>query len=239
MHEKIEFNDIGISSQLDYKRIKKLLILGLMGSMMNAIGDFLLGYGIENTSLSGMERLLSKYASISDARMFWSALLGLLGIVLAGLSLFGIYRIIAGHSSKLAHHFRTGIFGYCIFGPLFHVLCLVECFFYKYLSAVSPDTALSTCLKSALYFMIPGTIFFMIAFYYWVITMIIAFAKKKTDYPKVCAIFNPLTIMIICLPLSFINNPIVSAISASWISLGMLFMFGGLLIMTKKLKLDK
>ena len=33
------FNDIGISRQLDWKRIRKLFIIGLFGGIMTFIGD--------------------------------------------------------------------------------------------------------------------------------------------------------------------------------------------------------
>ena len=37
------FNDIGISSQLDWKRIRKLFIIGLIAGCMVFVGDMLLG----------------------------------------------------------------------------------------------------------------------------------------------------------------------------------------------------
>ncbi len=46
-------------------------------------------------SLSGIERMLSFYGSLSDVRIFWSSLLGLIGIPLEGLCYFGIYRLMA------------------------------------------------------------------------------------------------------------------------------------------------
>lgn len=41
-----DFNDIGISRQLDWERIKKLLTIGLFAAFLSFIGDMRLGWGI-------------------------------------------------------------------------------------------------------------------------------------------------------------------------------------------------
>ena len=66
---------------------------------------------------------------VSDARIFWSALLGLVGIPIEVLSYFGVYRLMADRSSKHAHAYRAGIFGMLIFGALVHVMCCAVPFF--------------------------------------------------------------------------------------------------------------
>ena len=43
---------------------------------------------------SGMERFLSACLHLSDGRIFWSALLGLMGIPLEALCCFAVYRLI-------------------------------------------------------------------------------------------------------------------------------------------------
>ena len=43
--KKGEFNPIGISDQLDWKRIRKLLSIGLVASILMLIGDMLIGWG--------------------------------------------------------------------------------------------------------------------------------------------------------------------------------------------------
>ena len=90
-----EYNDIGISRTLDWPRIKKLLSIGVFASILHLIGDLILGWGIEDEMLTGMLRMVSAYANTSDGGIFTVALLGLFGIVLEGLSYFGIYRLMA------------------------------------------------------------------------------------------------------------------------------------------------
>ena len=41
-----DFNDIGISRELDLPRIKKLLSIGLFASALHFAGDMILGWGV-------------------------------------------------------------------------------------------------------------------------------------------------------------------------------------------------
>ena len=41
-----DFNDIGILHELDLPRIKKLLTIGLIASVLHFAGDMILGWGV-------------------------------------------------------------------------------------------------------------------------------------------------------------------------------------------------
>ena len=97
------YNDIGIGKDLDWARIKKLFIIGLIAGIMVLVGDMLLGWGEADDSISGMAGALSAYVTLSDTRIFWSSILGFIGIPLEGLCYFGIYRLIAPYSEKYAY----------------------------------------------------------------------------------------------------------------------------------------
>ena len=120
-----DFNDIGISHKLDWPRIAHLFRIGLFGAVLTFIGDMLLGWGVEDETLTGLSRMFSAYTDISNLGIFLAAILGLFGIAIEGLCYFGIYRLMAEQAPKYAHRCRAGIFGYMIFGPCgFHVpLC--------------------------------------------------------------------------------------------------------------------
>ena len=230
------YSDIGIDSKLDWQRIRKLMIIGLCAGIMVLVGDMLLGWGVSDEKLSGIERKLSTYLTLSDTRIFWSSILGFIGIPLEGLCYFGIYRLMAGKSPKLAHMYRSGIFGYLIFGGCgVHVPCLACTFFYKYMNDVSPQTALESTIKFGAFFLIPGTIMFLIFFIIHSIAQILAFAKGSTPYPKWCWIFSMPVGMVFTYLLKIIGNyEIINALTAGWISIGNIWMFGGLLLMMKK-----
>ena len=118
------FNNIGVSSEPDMPRIRHLMKVGLVAAVMVLAGDMLLGYGAADTEVSGIPITFARYLTVSDGRIFWSAMLGLIGIPMECLCYFAIYRLIAGKSERYAHTYRTGIFGCLIFGGCgVHVPC--------------------------------------------------------------------------------------------------------------------
>jgi len=231
------FNDIGIdATKLDWKRISHLLKIGLFASCLTMASDMILGWGTKNPEYTGMRNFLSLYDSISDGRIFWSSLLSFIGIPIEGLCYFAIYRMIAAFSNKYAHIFRSGILVYIAFaGCGVHVQCLATIFVYKYVMSISPETAVDTAVRFGAFFLLPGLIVFCIFFFVQTIAQIIAFAKGLTPYPKWCWIFCTLIGMLMARILKLFGNiPIINALTAGWISIGNIWMFGGLLVMMNK-----
>ncbi len=219
------FNDIGISSRLDVPRIKKLLSIGLLASVLHVVGDMILGWGMEDETLTGILRMLSAYTGTSDGGIFAAALLGLFGMALEGLSYFGIYRMIAPYSPKYAHSFRAGIFGYLMFGACgFHVPTCALVFLAKH--ALAEESV----LRYAACFILPAFVLFWIFFAVLEVTQIKAFAGGQTPCPKWGWVFSlPIGMLIAMAPGVFGNNPFANALSCAWIAFGNLWMFGGLL----------
>lgn len=234
--KKGEFNPIGISDQLDWQRIKKLLSIGLVASIVMLIGDMLIGWGVQDESLTGAARMFSAYREAGNTRLFWSALLGMLGMWIEGLSYFGIYRLMAQASPKHAHQYRTGIIGYIVFGPCgFHVPVCMAMFVYRSLTQAGADNIAQTMTQFAKYFILPSFLLFWLFFIILEWAQISAFAQGMTSYPKWCWIFSLPVGMIIAKMLNiFGNHAWVNAIDCGWISVGNLWMFGGLLIMMRK-----
>ena len=226
------YNDIGIDNTLDWNRIRKLFIIGLLGGCMTFVGDWLLGYGVYDESLTGLEKKLSQYLVLSDGKLFWSAFLGLIGISLEGLCYFGIYRLIASGSRKHAHIFRSGVFGYMLFAACgVHVPCLSTVFFYNHMMLASPENAYDLTIKFGVYFLLPAMILFLIFFFVMSSAQISAFAKGLTPYPKWCWIFSMPVGMAATMLLKFVgNHAVVNGLTAAWISIGNIWMFGGLLL---------
>ena len=225
---------------LDWPRIRKLFIIGLFAACIALIADILLGWGMADKNLSGIEGMLSQYINLSDSRIFWSSLLGLIGISIEGLCYFGIYRLIVPYSEKYAHHYRAGILGYLMFAACgVHVPCLSSVFFYKYMSMSNPNMALELSIRYGSYFLLPGIILLEIFFIVLCVFQIIAFIKEKTPYPSWCWIFNiPIGMIIAVIPRLIIETPFTNAISAGWISVGNIWMFMGLLVTMNKARKD-
>ena len=232
--KNVAFNRIGIDNTLDWARIQKLLKIGVFASILAMIGDLMLGWGVQDETLPGFFRMFSAYTGTSDKQLFVVALLGLFGMTLEGLSFFGIYQLIAPKSPRYAHHYRSGIIGYLLFGPCgFHVTVCGIVFLYKHLLAAGvaqPEELLSTYMH---YFFLPAFILFWIFFLVLEGAHIIAFAKGKTPLPKWSFIFSmPFGLLLAKCVNVFGNHPIVNAIDCAWIHIACLWTFGGLLIVT-------
>jgi len=227
------FNDIGISSALDPKRIKKLLSIGLFASLLHLAGGLILGLGVENEELTGVMRILSAYSETSDKGIFAAALLSLFGMALEALSMFGIYRLIADRSPSLAHSYRSGIFGYMLFCPFGTTVGVCAMAF-----LAKHGFEQELILKFAQYFVLPSFILFCIFFAVLEAAQIKAFIKGFTPYPKPCAVF--------CIPVGIIaavllyvcsDTPFSNAMLCSALAVGNLWTFGGLLVTMKSARL--
>ena len=231
------FNDIGIDGKTDWKRIKKLLLIGLFAGFVVLLGDMLLGWGTAVSGTTGLEANYSKYIGVSDIRIFWSALLGTIGIPLECMSWFGIYRLMAERSPRHAHAYRAGILGCMLFGVSVHVNCCTAVFYYNRMNEFSPNAALADMGQFAGYFLLPSTILFAVFFLTAIGVQFSAFIKGMTPYPKWCCIFSMLfgvAVIIVCKLIG--DYPLTNALSTGWISLGNIWMTGGLLLMMKNIR---
>ena len=224
------FNDIGISRQLDWPRIKKLLSIGLFASLLHLAGDLILGWGVEDEALTGILRMLSAYTATPDGGIFAAGLLGMIGMTLEALSCFGIYRLMVEQAPEYAHRYRSGIIGYGVFGACgYHVPVCAMAFLAKH------GLADELILKYAGYFILPSFVLFWIFFLVLEITQIRAFAKGKTPYPKRAWIFSmPIGMAAAMIIGMFGNHGFTNAMSCAWIAVGNVWMFGGLLAGLKK-----
>ena len=211
--------------------MRKLLTIGVFGALLHLAGDLILGWGVEDESLTGLFRMLSAYTATSDGGILASALLGLFGMTLEGLSFFGVYRLMAERSPKDAHRYRSGILGYLIFGACgFHVPTCALVFLAR--QGLPEETLV---MKFALYFLLPATALFWVFFLLLAVTQIAAFAKGYTPYSGWCWVFSPLVGGLAAQALGFLGNlPALNAIACAWLAIGCLWMFGGLLCLCGK-----
>ncbi|MCR5848628.1 MAG: hypothetical protein K6G75_10990 [Lachnospiraceae bacterium] len=230
-----QYNNIGIDSNLDKKRIAHLFKLGIFAALMVLAGDMLLGWGVSDNSMSGIDQYFSRYLTVSNGRIIASAILGLIGIPIESLSYFGVYRLIASKSEKLAHIYRAGLLGMLGFGAFTHVMCCAVIYYLNAVYELNPALATESAVKFALFFLLPVMLIFLPFFLTAAVTQFVAFAKGMTPYPKWCCIFTFLAGFVVAIIIKFIgNHSIVNAITTGWISIGALWAFGGLLITMKK-----
>lgn len=220
----------------DWDRIAHLFKIGIFASLLALIGgDMILGWGTVDMSLDGMEQYFSRYTDVSDVRIFWSGLLGMIGITLETMSLFGVYRIIASKSESYAHAYRAGLIGMLAFGAFCHVMCCVTIYHHNVLYRIDPSRAIEGTIMFVKYFLIPVTVIFFEFFLVMNIVQIMAFAKGQTPYPRWCWIFTMLTGLIDIATMRLVGNrPWAYALSTGWLSFGSLVTFIGLLVAMPK-----
>lgn len=232
------FNKIGIESKFDRERVSHLLKLGIISALIALAGDMVLGWGVADESLTGLDQYFSRYLTVSDARIVWSSILGMIGITLETLSFFGVYRIIASSSEKMAHAYRAGLLGMLAFGPFTHVVCCAVVYHLNAVNRLDPSRASESAISFFLSFLLPVMIVFFPFFMTAAIVQFLAFAKGMTPYPKWCCAFSVLSGLPAVALIKLIGNyPAVYAISTGWISIGGLITFIGLLVTMKKVKI--
>ena len=227
-------NTIGIDHNLDRTRIKKLLLIGLIGAILTGIGDFLLGYG-ENTAGNTLATsVMASAPNLADRQMIAGSLLGFFGIFLEGLACFAVYRLMADAAPRYAHIYRAGIFGYIWLAPVgCHMNMGVLNLAYKYL--LQADAALAAKAADRLFygFSLPAYLLLVVFWLPMMIVQFLAFSRGLTPYPRKARWF--------CVPLGALPSLILAAIlgpetalgagiGTMFLSFGNAFMFGGLLI---------
>jgi uncharacterized membrane protein YhdT len=226
------------TGNINWDKIRLLLKIGIVGAIIIFVGDLLMGWGIKDMSFSGLERQVSQYLTVSDNRMFWSSLLGLLGVPIACVGHFGVYKLLKPYSRKYAKLYLIGILGFLAFGGAgVHVSSVESAFFYKYMTATDPSTALATSMKFASYFLLPLYIALVSCWIIMVYAHIKAVAKGFSPYPRWCWVFSmPVGTLLFSLIAVFGNHAVVNAIMVGTFSLGNIWALSGALLMLGKAK---
>ena len=217
---------------LDWPRIEHLLKLGMCAACMVLVGDMLLGWGVADASVTELPAMLTRYLSVSDGRIFASALLGLIFIPVECLCWFAIYRLIRPYSERAAHAYRAGIIGCLAFGGCgVHVPCCMAVYLLKRLYAQDPSTVVAEMAPWLGWFLLPATAVFLVFFLITAIVQIRAFRAGNTPLPRRCWVFSVLFGLVWAVAMRLIGDyPLTNALATAWISVGNLWMMGGLLM---------
>ena len=235
MREETKFKE-----NIDRNRMAFLFKIGITGAFIILAGDFLMGWGVRDLSLSGIEGQISQYLTVSDGRMFWSSFLGMIGVPLACVGHIGIYKLLKPYSRKYAGLYMIGMLGFLAFGGAgVHVSSVESAFFYKYMTAADPNNALAAAIKFASYFLLPLYIILLICWIILVYAHIMAVAKGFSPYPRWCWVFSmPVGTLLFSLFGILGNHAIVNAIMVGAFSFGNIWTLTGHLLMLYKAKED-
>ena len=224
--------------ELDWPRICHLLKLGIFAALVVLTGDMLLGWGVSDLDVKGIPAMFSRYLSVSDGRIFASAILGLVGIPMECLCWFAVYRMIRPYSDKDAHAYRAGILGCLAFGGCgVHVPCCMAVYLVKRFYAAEPETVLGETGRWIGWFLLPATVIFSVFFFLTAIVQLRAFRQAHTPLPRRCWVYSVLFGLVWMAVMRLIGDyALTNALATGWISAGNLWMMGGLLVEAKKVQ---
>lgn len=227
-----------MKKNIDWNKVRLSLYIGIVGAIIILAGDLLIGWGVQDISLSGIEQQVSQYLTVSDGRMFWSSFLGLIGVPIACVGHFGIYKLLKPYSQKYANLYAIGILGFLAFGGAgVHVSSVASAFFYKYMTVVSPNTALVVSMKFVSYFPLPLYIALLTCWIIMIYAHFRAVVGGFSPYPRWCWFFSMLVGTLLVSLIGFIgNHAIVNAIMVGAFSIGNIWMLGGHLLMLGRKK---
>lgn len=226
-----------MNETLNWPRIRHLLKLGVFASLTVLAGDMLLGWGVSDPSVTEVPTLFTRYLTVSDGRIFASALLGLVGIPVECLCWFAVYRMIKPFSEQDAHAYRAGIIGCLAFGGCgVHVPCCMAVYLLKRFYAGNPSAALQETGRFIGWFLLPATVIFLIFFLLTAAVQIKAFAKGHTPLPRWYWVFSVLFGLPFAALMKLIGDfGLTNALATGWISIGNLWMMSGLLLVSRRL----
>ena len=226
---------------INYTKIALLLKIGVLGAFVILAGDMLMGCGVKDLSKAGLEAQLSPYLAISDTRMILAAVFGFSGVPLAVVGHYGIYKLIKPYSEKYARLYEIGNLGFLAFGGAgVHVSSVAAAFFYKYMNEASPNTAVESTVKFALYFLMPLYFVLLTGWFIMVVAHIRTVTKGLSPLPRWCWVFSmPIGTLLFSIIGICGNYEILNALMVGAFSLGNICSLLGHLIMINKVKKGK
>ena len=221
---------------IDRKKIALFLKIGILGACVILAGDLLMGWGVRDTGLTGMESQLSPYLTVSDGRMILASVCGFAGVPLAVVGHFGIYMLLKPYSRKYARLYAIGNLGFLAFGGAgVHVSSVEAAFFYRYMTAADPAAALGLTVKFVSYFLLPLYLMMFACWFLMTYAHIRAAAGGHSPFPRWGWGFSMAagTLLFSLIGL-FGNHALVNALMVGAFSLGNIWSLTGHLWMLRR-----
>ena len=225
-------------ADINWNKIALYLKIGIVGATIILVGDLLMGWGVRDESMTGIESQLSPYLDIPDSRMILASLCGLLGVPIAVVGHIGIYKLLKPYSSKYARLYAIGIVGFLIVGGAgVHVSSVEAAFFYKNMAVANPDIVFTLATQFALYFLLPLYAVLLPCWFIMVYAHIRAISMGLSPYPRWCVAFSMLVgTLLVCLIGLVGNYAIVNALMVGAFSIGNVWTLAGHLALLPKAK---
>ena len=190
--------------------MKKLLALGIVGTLLSLIGDILLGWMVYPQMANHYTAMLAGCAELSYARMGLSALFGGIGIPMQYYGFKAVAHIIRKDTSdirrlRLSKAVRIAALSIASLGGSVHILCIVgmlslrieaDCGFTFSDTASFIECIPASSAQIAVWAILPVTAVMMTPYLIGAAAMFIAVVRGYTPFPKWMCVFNPIIIKI-------------------------------------------
>ena len=215
---------------MDKSKIRKYLIIGLIGAIITVIGEMSQGFVATIDSSNLMMQEFETYASFPGWRHGFGSTIGAMGILLQFFGVYAIYLSFKSKDDKNSKRYKIGAVNYSIIGAIVHILLATAIYVLKINSELF--------MEYMIWFAMPIVIIFLIGYIWFSIIMFNKFRKNETIFPKWCCWLNPVVgkiffnIVATLIPFSALAN----GISYSNMGIASIIIFAVLLVNLKKIK---
>lgn len=210
------------------KKLKRLLLLGMLGAISTMIGDFLL-LGVDAAGAVGaLGQYILAAEKLSYTRIGLAGFFGFVGIPVTAFGFEALYRLTKEKTTALAKWYRASVYGYVAFGGGIHIICcyLVTGMKKALEMGTDPDAMLSVLLAEQGGYLVPSMVVFLAVYLVNVVTFALLIAKGQTALPKWMWVLNPLTFKILLNAVGKLGtNAFLKGLGCSNMSLGSLIIF--------------
>lgn len=223
-----------------YANIRKLLIIGLIASIVTVLGGELpigwVEYPRVENDLTGMMGMLLGSANLSLWQLACGVLFGGIGIPLQYYGFKATAQLVEkGGSKKAAKLIHVGAAATAGLGGIVHVICIGLMFLCRMVD-FSAGGIPQPLWDFTLWLVLPICVVFMPVYYAMTIALFVAVVRGKTCLPRWAAVFNPLTgtVVINALPMLLPASALVNALGMANMGIGSMLTFAGILAVMKK-----
>ncbi len=217
----------------EYKKIKKYMILGLMGAVITVFAEMLQGAVPSGEAADKMTALFSSFDNLAVWRIGVGSTVGAIGILIQFFGIYAIYLLFEDKTTKSARIYHAGMYVFSILGAIIHVLMSFMIYGYK----ISMDAM----MEITIWFVLPIMIMFFAGYIPFAVAMAIQFLKRRTPFPKWMFILNPLIGKIFFNAITAVlpSSAVVNGISFSNMGLSSVILFTICLCMLRSVKIAK
>lgn len=219
--------------QTMYLRIRRLLWIGLLASVVTVLGGELpigwVEYPVIEGDATGLLGMMAGSGRLSMGQLACGALFGGVCIPLQYYGFEGVSQLVAqGGSRKAARIIHAGALATGFWGGIVHVICVALMFVCRGMEAGSGGMP-GELMDFILWLVMPVSVVFMPVYYGMLVAMLAAVVRGRTCLPRWAAVFNPLTatVLLNALPMILPASPLVNALGMANMGVGSVLTFTG------------